>query len=88
MREPHLLALVLANGGQSRVGITASKKVGNAVVRNKVKRIFREIIRHEYPTLCAGWDIVLIVHPNAATTSHEQLRHSIQRIFQRLASWT
>lgn len=44
-----------------RVGYTCSKKVGNAVKRNRAKRRLRAIVREVLPTLGhAGWDYVLI----------------------------
>ena len=44
-----------------RVGFTCSKKVGNAVARNRAKRRLREIARLTLPKkACAGWDYVLI----------------------------
>lgn len=47
--------------GCLRVGFTVTKKVGNAVVRNRTKRRLREAARLTLPTLHAqGWDLVLI----------------------------
>ncbi len=47
--------------GSARVGITCSKKVGNAVARNRAKRRLREIARLDLPRAGRpGWDYVLI----------------------------
>lgn len=46
--------------GYSRVGITASKKVGNAVKRNRAKRIMRESLRNLPIDLTKGVDIILV----------------------------
>ena len=49
-----------------RVGFTCSKKLGNAVARNRAKRRLREIARALLPQLGrAGWDYVLVGRPNA-----------------------
>lgn len=49
-----------------RVGFTASKKVGNAVVRNRAKRRLREIARAVLPQEGRpGWDYVLVARPGA-----------------------
>ncbi|MFT4743755.1 MAG: ribonuclease P protein component [Yoonia sp.] len=59
----HLQARKRMNGEATgiRVGYTCSKKVGNAVARNRAKRRLREIARMTLPTLGRdGWDYVLV----------------------------
>lgn len=59
----HLQARKRAEGEATgiRVGFTCSKKVGNAVARNRAKRRLREIARMTLPTLGRdGWDYVLV----------------------------
>ena len=63
----------LPNGlGLSRYGFVVSKRTGKAVVRNRVKRLLREILRQI--RLRPGWDIVLIARPGAASASFTDLR--------------
>lgn len=59
-----------------RVGFTCSKKVGNAVARNRAKRRLREVARLELSANgLAGWDYVLIGRPGAtAARPFEDLR--------------
>ncbi len=52
-----------------RVGYTASKKIGNAVMRNRAKRRLREVARAILPKLGRpGWDYVLVARPDATVT--------------------
>jgi ribonuclease P protein component len=69
-----------------RVGFTCSKKVGNAVARNRAKRRLREIARLVLPEVgLEGWDYVLIgratltaVHP--FDRMQDDLRHALARV--------
>lgn len=60
--RPSLVLYCLRNKKvkQARVGITASKKIGNAVKRNRARRLLRESIRALYPQLKPGYDLVLV----------------------------
>lgn len=54
---------------QVRIGFTASKKIGNAVLRNRAKRRLRALAREILPPLAKpGWDYVLVARPEATVT--------------------
>ncbi len=81
-RASCFLALYLhGSESKSRIGITVSKKVGNAVVRNKVKRWIREGLRREYPRLTGIWDVVIIAYPSAAHAGAARLQADIRNVF-------
>src|SRR5436190_19480378 len=68
----HVLALARKRSDPElvgRLGITVTKKVGNAVVRNRIKRFVREWMRLNgwVPT---GWDIVVVAKDSAAGQLH------------------
>ena len=69
-----LLALALRNPeGATRLGITVSTKVGNAVVRNQIRRRLREIFRRHRQLLPQGIDVVLIATSRAGTADFASL---------------
>ncbi len=69
-----------------RVGFTCSKKVGNAVARNRAKRRLREVARLELPVHGRpGWDYVLIGRRDVtAERSFERLRADLVRALEKL----
>lgn len=58
--DKHLVVKGARNGlDHSRLGLSISRRVGNAVVRNQWKRAIREAFRTNRPRLPAGWDLVV-----------------------------
>lgn len=62
--------------GTNRVGITVSKKLGHAVVRNRTRRRLREIYRLNELRFQPGWDIVVVARVRAVKAPFEKLTAS------------
>ena len=60
----------------NRVGITVSKKLGGAVVRNQIRRRIREVYRLHESCFSAGWDIVVVARSRASKASFARLTES------------
>jgi len=71
--------------GSSRIGITVSRKVGGAVVRNRVKRLFREIFRYNRSALAPPLDLVLIARPGVDQRTTAELTREFLTRFAELA---
>ena len=65
--------------------VVVSRRVGPAVIRNKVKRRLREIYRHELPRLKTGIWLIVTAKPAAARASLASLRSEWLRLAQRLS---
>src|ERR1700730_765124 len=63
------------NSGPCRVGFVTSRRVGGAVVRNRVRRRLREIVRQHQHRLRDGFWIVLVARGDAADASYRALEH-------------
>jgi ribonuclease P protein component len=68
-----------------RLGITVTKKVGNAVVRNRIRRLVREWMRlHGW--VPAGWDLVVVAKDTAARQVHpDDFAPDLTKILRQLA---
>ena len=60
-----------------RIGISVSKKVGNSVIRHRVKRLVRENYRLHEKMFNSGLDIVVIARPGAATASFVEVERAL-----------
>jgi ribonuclease P protein component len=77
-RTPCFVVIAATNGTDgSRFGLTVSRKVGGAVVRNRVKRWLREAVRHERGSVVGGWDVVIVAYSEAATAGAAVLRRDL-----------
>ena len=73
-----------------RVGIVVSRKVGNAVIRNRVRRRLREALRsilrsRERRQEPRGSDLIVIARPEAATADYAALERALARALERSA---
>lgn len=76
-----LIVYACENGLElTRVGLSVSRKVGNAVMRNKIKRLYREAFRLSRPKLPVGLDLVLIPRKRGEVPTLECLLESLPEL--------
>ena len=74
----YLVMYVLENGtGNNRLGISVSKKVGNSVIRHRVKRLIKESYRLHEGVFNSGLDIVIIARQSAATVGYYEVESAL-----------
>ena len=82
---PAMVLYCRKNGREiNRFGITASTKLGNAVVRNRVRRRLREIYRLNEDKLLSGYDIVVVARARAVGSRYDDLDRQFLRLAKKL----
>lgn len=66
----------------SRFGFTASRRVGNAVQRNRARRLLRESIRLRLDRIAPGWDMVFIARPPIVKATFHEVDASCERLLR------
>lgn len=83
-QTPHFVLRILRNPlGIPRLGIVASRKVGNACARNRVKRRLREYFRRNRNLIPPDADVVFIVRKGAPALDSHHLAKELNGIFSR-----
>ncbi|MBQ9348119.1 MAG: ribonuclease P protein component [Oscillibacter sp.] len=70
--------------GRSRLGLTASTKLGNAVKRNRARRRLREVFRLNLAALKPGYDVILVARSRTLSASWKELNATFLRLSRKL----
>jgi len=85
LAAPALVTYALRNrAGRCRYGITASKKVGNAVERNRARRVIREALRTLDEPIRGNWDLVFVARGRTKHSTMPQVREAMRAQLRKL----
>jgi ribonuclease P protein component len=80
--SPYLALFVSDNElGRPRVGLAVSRKLGNAVIRNRIKRRLRELVRPLLRRAEGGCDVVIVARARAVDAEFGRLRQEIEMLW-------
>lgn len=80
-----LLVLYLAPNdlGVTRVGVSVSKRIGKAVVRNRTRRLIREAVRMLLPSLPQGHDLLFVARGPITEADYHQVSQTVEKLLAR-----
>ena len=82
--HPHLVLYVAKNRlGVTRVWLTATKKVGGAVQRNRARRVMRAALAEHLSPNCGGYDIILVARARTPHLKSTQVSRTLAALLQR-----
>ena len=71
----------------NRYGFVASRHLGGAVVRNRTRRILREVVRLSTPRLKAGFDITFVARNEIVGQPYREVQAALDDLFRRARLW-
>ncbi len=80
-----LVVQTAATAPLGRVGLTVTKRIGNAVIRNRIKRRARDWLRR-HGWVPAGRDVVIVAKEAAATSTSAEIGHDLARVVSKVAA--
>jgi ribonuclease P protein component len=75
VRNPYFTLLIsrAPDHGSSRIGIVVGRRVGKAVTRNRLKRIFRELVRESYSGMASGYHCIVYPKMKVLETKYQDI---------------
>lgn len=78
-----LFTLYYVSAYNLKLGVSVSKKIGNSVVRNKVKRRIKEAFRQIIPMVIPSYNIVIVARPGIESASYADIKAALERVLQK-----
>jgi len=72
---------------RTRFGFIVSRRVGGAVVRNRVKRQLREVVRRHLGEFPPGWDVVLVARAPIVSAQFSEIEEAFNEALRRAGPW-
>jgi len=83
-RHPFLILSLAANTlDHNRYGFITGRRIGKAVVRNRVRRRLREAVRHFHPQLAPGYDMVIVARPQIVCQPYTAIQLALSQTLDR-----
>ena len=80
----HIVLYVVSSKTKNiKIGLAVTKKVGHAVVRNRVRRQLREIIKKQIPTLKQSFNIIVVARENVTEASFEKISNEFFKLIKK-----
>ena len=77
-----VLSFLKHNLNRRRIGYIITRRIGSAVIRNKIRRRLREIYRSHHHSLTSGISIVIIARPSASRASYREFDKEFLNLYQ------